>query len=224
MTERKRGFTLIEVLVVISILGVLMGLVTVLVQRSGSHRMKNDAKMIVETYLPNLIRQFEQDFSRLPPMTVAELNGKYKAWKDVALAENQTNTCNEVLLVALRHPDFKSHLGDGDLPGDEPFGNTDGDIFNVVPAGSSKPEAMEILDPWGTPIIYIHKTGYNKESVTIMNAMGDIVEVEAIKKADGTFYNATTFQVISLGPDGKLDDTPGMGDDIYSFKVETTEE
>ena len=82
MTERKRGFTLIEVLVVISILGVLMGLVTVLVQRSGSHRKKNDAKMIVQTYLPNLIRQFQNDFSRLPPMTVGELNGKYKAWKD----------------------------------------------------------------------------------------------------------------------------------------------
>ena len=104
------------------------------------------------------------------------------------------------------------------------FGNTDGDIFNVVPAGSSRPEAMEILDPWGSPIIYIHKTGYTKGGVQVMNAAGDIVEVEAIKKADGTYYNATTFQVISLGPDGKLDDTPGMGDDIYSFKVESSEE
>ena len=50
MNRSKRAFTLIEVLVVVSILGVLMGLVSVLVMRATSHTEKNDAKSLVEAY------------------------------------------------------------------------------------------------------------------------------------------------------------------------------
>ncbi|MHC4162821.1 MAG: prepilin-type N-terminal cleavage/methylation domain-containing protein, partial [Planctomycetota bacterium] len=38
MNRHVRGFTLIEILVVVSILGVLMALVSVLVIRAGAHK------------------------------------------------------------------------------------------------------------------------------------------------------------------------------------------
>jgi prepilin-type N-terminal cleavage/methylation domain-containing protein len=220
MTKRERAFTLIEVLVVVSILGVLMGLVSVLVMRAGSHRSKNDAIQIVKTYLPGKIESFKNEFKKWPPMSMQELN-KVKAWKDVATdGANTTNECIEVLVVALRHPDFSQRLEEGDIPGDSPFGNTDEDIFSSVPAGSPNEQAIEILDPWGNPIVYIHKDRYG-ETVQVTDKEGEVVDVEAIKRADGTYYNRSKFQVICLGPNGKFDE--GRGDDITNFDVEDEE-
>ena len=220
MKQSKRGFTLIEVLVVISILGVLMGLVSLLIGRSGKHKDEQAAKQVVKAYLPNLIKQWEAQFKRLPPQTIAELQ-KLRVWKQVTL-ENDTNTCSEVLLVALRHPEFTSRLGDGDLPTEEPFGNTDEDIFGMEPVGSPNANAREIIDPWGNPIVYIHKLHYSKP-VSIMTADGEEIEVMAVKRKNGQYYNPTGFQLISLGPDGKQNEEPGVGDDITNFTVEDEE-
>ena len=214
MRKSENAFTLIEVLVVVSILGVLMGLVSVLVMRSGSHQATNDAKQLVEAYLPNMVERYYAEFNKWPPMTIKELN-RTKAWRDIAVPDNSTNECIECLVVALRHPDFTARLEDGDIPGKDPFGNTDEDIFTQVPHGSSKADAMEIIDPWGNPVVYIHKNNY-AQPVEIINAAGDPVEVSAMKNADGVYYNQNKFQIICLGKDGQ----PGTGDDIYNFKVE----
>ena len=101
MSKRERAFTLIEVLVVVSILGVLMGLVSVLVMRSSAHQKRTDAEQLVTTYLPHLIEGYNRDFSRWPPGSLKELN-KIPRWKDIVLAENTTNECIECLVVALR--------------------------------------------------------------------------------------------------------------------------
>ena len=224
MSKRERAFTLIEVLVVVSILGVLMGLVSVLVMRAGSHQKKNEAKQIVTAYLPARIDAYKAEFKRWPPMTVAGLN-RVKAWKDVAGdGTNVTNECIEVLLVALRHPDFSQRLEESDIPGENPFGNTDEDIWQSgAPAGSPNEDMLEILDPWGNPIVYIHKDKYNT-SVQVQNAAGDVVEVSAVQREDGTFYNRAKYQIICLGPDGKQDENPGLGDDVMNFSVDVEEE
>lgn len=218
MNRSKRGFTLIEVLVVVSILGVLMGLVSILVMRSGAHQQKNDAQQLVGAYMPNLVERYYAEFNRLPPSTVKALNLARKPWKDLGLAENQTNDCIEVLVVALRHPDFTARLEEGDIPGSDPFGNTDDDIWTQVPDGSSNEKAMEVLDPWGNPIAYFPKSQYDKP-VQIMNAVGDVIEVHALKRPDGSWYNPTKFQIISVGKNGEQDD-PGPGDDFMNFKIE----
>lgn len=223
MNRTNRAFTLIEVLVVVSILGVLMGLVSVLVMKAGGHQNKNDAKQLVETYLPNMVESYKNDFHRWPPMSFAELNA-VKAWKELASdGGNDTNECIEALVVALRHPDFATRLEDGDLPGKNPFGNTDEDAFNTNPAGSSTNDALEIVDPWGTPVIYIHKKHYGK-SVTVIDVNGDPIEVEAVKRSDGTYYNQNKFQIISLGKNGKQDEAGAPDDDdIRNFTIQDTE-
>jgi prepilin-type N-terminal cleavage/methylation domain-containing protein len=192
MNRQQRGFTLIEVLVVVSILGVLMGLVSVLVLRAGGQRRKMETESLVKTYLPNLIE------------------------------ENDTNACNECLLVALRHPDFTAPLGDGgDLPvTDTPYGNTDEDSWNMVPDGSDAALAREILDAHGNPVVYIHKNAYGT-AVRIVNAQGVEVDVEAMKKHDGTYYNPTSYQIISVGENGEQErDDLDASDDARNFKLE----
>lgn len=222
MSKREKAFTLIEVLVVVSILGVLMGLVSMLVMRAGSHEATENAKQLVTAYVPNLIERYHAEFNKWPPMSIKELNG-IKAWKDIALAENNSNECIECLVVGLRHPDFSLRLEEGNLPGKEPFGNTDGDIFSQIPAGSNKVDAMEILDPWGNPIVYFHKKHYG-QTVQILNFEDELVEVEAVKRANGTYYNQSKFQIISLGKNGKQDEPGLRSDDIMNFKVEEDEE
>jgi prepilin-type N-terminal cleavage/methylation domain-containing protein len=225
MNRHVRGFTLIEVLVVVSILGVLMALVSVLVIRAGAHKERMQTEQLVTAYLPQAIMRYQQEFKRLPPMSIKELNliSRYKGLS----TDNSTNECNEALLVALRHGDFSTPLGDTDLPIEDPFGNTDGDMWNQTPNGfGGNPDALEILDSWGNPVIYIHKNQYN-EVVRIVKMDGEEVEIEAVKRDDGTYYNPTSFQLISLGENGVFDleeDDPDLRDDIMNFTIRKTEE
>jgi len=220
--KKENGFTLIEVLVVVSILGVLMGLVSVLVMRSSSHQNKMQTKQLVETYLPNSIERYRTEFRRLPPMSVKELNG-IKDFKALAISDgNATNESIEVLLVALRRPDFSAKLGDSDLPVSEPFANLDDDTWNGAPAGGSGSDvaANEIVDSWGNPIVYIHKNSYG-QTVTIINGKGESVDVVALQKADGPYYNATKYQIISVGENGVQELSEfDLSDDIVNFKRE----
>ncbi|MHC4973115.1 MAG: type II secretion system protein [Planctomycetota bacterium] len=226
MNRHVRGFTLIEVLVVVSILGVLMALVSVLVIRAGAHKERMQTEQLVTAYLPQAIMRYQQEFKRLPPMSIKELNqiGRYKG---LAITDNSTNECNEALLVALRHGDFSTPLGETDLPTEDPFGNTDEDMWNQAPNGfGGNPNALEILDAWGNPIIYIHKNQYN-EVVRIILKTGEEVEIEARKRDDDTYYNPTSFQLISLGENGVLDidvDDPDLVDDIMNFTIRSSEE
>ncbi len=223
MSERnvkQAGFTLIEVLVVVSILGVLMGLVSILVLRASDKQKKSQTELLVRSYLPNAIERYLLEFKRLPPMTLKELNDSSSRFKDLNLSDNSVNECIEVLAVALRHPDLSAPLAEDDLGIEKPFVNTDDDVWNQIPEGSGRVEAMEIADSWGNPIVYISKNAYGKP-VTIRNHKGEDVTVEARKRANGDYYNPTKYQIICLGDNGvqDIDDSTG-GDDIMNFKLE----
>ncbi|MGH7162471.1 MAG: type II secretion system protein [Planctomycetota bacterium] len=214
MANRQRGFTLIEILVVVSILAVLMGLVVVLVGKAP----EQERIMRTQTAVSKLklaIDSYQGEFQRLPPMTVKELAGSAAAYKGLTSDVDNVNECIETLVAALRHPDLSTPLGD-----DVEFGNTDEDSFNMVLPNTNSAEAMEIVDAWGNPIVYIHKNAYGTP-VRIRLATGDEVEIEAVKKPDGTYYNQSTYQLISLGKNGKQDlhETPDLSDDIVNFKL-----
>jgi prepilin-type N-terminal cleavage/methylation domain-containing protein len=207
--QRQRGFTLIEILVVVSILGVLAGLISILVVQAHKKRDEFTTSETVKSQLPTAINLFKGEFNKFPPMTMAEL-ATYPRWTGLTLSQNTTNECNECLLVALRHPDLATPLNE--LP--TPFGNTDEDIWNKVPDGSADENAKEILDAWGNPIVFIRSTFYDTP-VKIVLANKTEIEVMAVRRPSNVYYNQDSYQIISLGPNGIQDD-----DDIENFTRE----
>jgi hypothetical protein len=160
------------------------------------------------------IDNYNADFKRLPPETMAGFAGT--KWAGLAVSGNTTNECTECLLVALRHPDLRTPLDQ--LPGSDPYGNTDEDIWNKIPEGSPFVDAKEILDAYGNPLIYITKNRY-EEPIQIALRDGTPVQVHAVQRPSGGFYNPDGFQLISLGPDGKQDEGE-RNDDIENFTRE----
>ena len=175
-------------------------------------KARTDAtRKLVREVLPRLIIAYRQKMRRAPVMTLAELRQIYGVKSGLAIAANTTNEPCEALLVMLQHPTFPQRGELADLPIRKPFGNTDNDRFDKNPPGVPTSKAMEILDAWGHPVVYIHNRAYDKP-VRIVNAKGKVVEVRAQKRKDGTYHNAIRFQLISLGPNGIQD-----ADDIVNF-------
>jgi len=216
MRNRQSGFTLIEILVVVAIIGALMGLVVILIPKA----QRKNREMLTRNLVTNLqlrVETYYQEMKRYPPMTVKDLTAAAEAWKGFTV-DNGTNESIECLYVALHHPDLSpgARLGD-----DIETGNTDEDIWSQPVPGTGSPgspDAKEVLDSWGNPFIYISKSHYDKP-VEVVTKDGTIT-VSAAKKKDGTFYNPLTFQIISLGEDGKQDEDSEDGDDISNFNVE----
>jgi len=219
----KAGFTLIEVLVVISIIGVLAGLVGVLINKARSSQLETSTQQLVKTTLPMKIEMYRQEMGRYPASTISGLQkagGKNKLWKNVTTQDgNDINQSVEVLIVQLRHPDFSKRLQDDELGSIDPAtDNVDEDEFTEQPAGSEDSAAIELLDAWGNPLIYIYNGDYDKV-FQVTNARGETVEVSALKKPNGTFYNPNKFQIISLGENGKqeIEGDPDLWDDVHNF-------
>jgi len=220
--QPERGFTLIEILVVVAILGVLMGLVTLLIPKSHTEQAKFVTRTRI-TQLGSAVDRYQQDpaLRRLPPMTLDALSKRSKYYEGIAYAQaNDANESCEVLYIALLHPDLSARFDASRLPGESPVGNTDADVFNKAPPGANDVDAREILDGWGNPIVYIEKNAYEKP-VKIVLADGTPIEVVAVKKPDGTWYNPDGYQLISLGPNQAQDDPadPSKYDDLCNFTI-----
>lgn len=223
MNKNERGFTLIEVLVVVAILGVLMGLVSFLVVKGRAKGEDFQTEQLITMHLPTAIERYKREMGEYPPVTIKGLQ-RQKAWKEIT-CENEINLNAELLWVALRHPDLSAPLAADDLGVTDVLQNRDEDVWSDVPAGGDDEFAWELCDAYGNTIVYIDKNHYDRP-VTITNYMGESVEVTALKKPNGQWYNPDSFQIISIGPDGKQDepDQPvDLGDDIMNFKKQTGE-
>jgi len=230
MKRQAKAFTLIEILVVVAILGTLMGLISIFVVRAGKTKLESMTKMVVTSHLKLAVDRYKQEMKKYPPATVADLVKASKRWENLSNESgDELNMTSEVLYVALNHADLTAKLSPGDWGLNDPIANTDGDDWNQVPDGLSSPAAKEIKDAYGNTLVYIPANFYEKSPFRVTNESGEEIEVWAVRKTDGTFYNPTSYQIISVGANGKQDALDGVIedrvrlDDIMNFTLEDEE-
>jgi prepilin-type N-terminal cleavage/methylation domain-containing protein len=220
MRRKESGFTLIEILVVVTVIGVLMGLVALIIPMAFSSR---DATVTqtrigeVETALMAL--KSPQVLGYFPSAAMERLKGPNgeKIGQDVGPG-NETNRGIETLVLALYMPGVELPL---ELP-DDALGNTDEDKLLKNPSRLDTDERYEILDAWGNPLVYFSSAEYKKPDAfqKVKMASGEIVDAKPWKTKTGLFINARTFQLFSAGEDGVFN----TSDDIGNFTPPAEEE
>lgn len=218
MRKRENGFTLIEIMVVIAILGVLMASVTIGINMAMNSQAKTRTQNVVnqlglwldQVAKPeNLGRVPRTDSSRL--VGPGSLKTAKKYGEDVG-RPNTTNVGIETLYAAVAIPEFGS-ISQPEIE-ELHYGNTDDDDMDQTIGSLPDPAFLEFLDAWGNPLVYIASADYKdmKDIEDYVLVDGTIVQVEPLRhETTGKFRREDSFQLFSMGPDG----LPGTEDDIH---------
>ncbi|MHC4472581.1 MAG: prepilin-type N-terminal cleavage/methylation domain-containing protein [Planctomycetota bacterium] len=203
MTRRAAGFTLIEVLVVMTIVAALMGMVVLLVGHAGKTK-----EMTITTQRLNGIRAGVEHlrqphlYGLYPTAAMDRLKGlKGEDVGSLVGISNRTNVGIETLYVALFLSTHDYSIAD---LGDDWLANTDGDQMKGNPTRSESTELFEFVDAWGNPFAYFSQWDYqNPEGLTEYTMEGgEQVKVVPWKmEKTGQFQNPSSFQLFSAGPD-----------------------
>lgn len=202
---RRSGFTLIEMLAVMLILGILVG--ALLVTLSGSSdtakRRLTQAKL---AQISAVVDAYERRFGDFPPSSFSSEQGGMP---------NKVNVGVEALVVALWSDGYE---GGGDLSADELI-NTDGDKTLRELSDLPNRQLFELVDSWENPIIYFRSDDYGETHQYLLWSEEDEfeaeVEVSALQNERvGRFYGHARYQLMSAGPDGAF----GTEDDVTSFE------
>ncbi|MFQ5653355.1 MAG: type II secretion system protein [Planctomycetota bacterium] len=208
VVERDRGFTLVELLVVIAIIGVLAGILTPSLIIARKRSAMNNARQEIQR-LTAALESYQAEHGDYPPTDMEE---EYDA------AGNGINEGIESLVA---------HLAARGLGGpfyefkEDALENLDGDALLDATLlarldwffGDSA--LREIVDPWGTPYIYLHNRDYER-AFTVLDRGGKKATAQAGRSEKiATFHSPTTYQIWSAGPD--LENENGDGDDIGSW-------
>lgn len=202
--RRARGFTLIEILVVITIIALLMGF-------TGMFVMKfREAGRITEA-------QARISSLALMAESYADMNGAYPPSDLGALGAKGANGVNagiEACLAALRHRDYS-----GERPSEAWLGNTDSDTAEGLGSYDGSNALLEVVDPWDNPFSYLLADDYGKYGTYRLGddrAFED-VDVGALRnELTGAWHMFESFQIRSAGPDGLFD----TEDDLANFEIE----
>lgn len=211
--EARGGFTLIEILVVLSILSLLAGLTMVGVMKAREYG-EEKAEAATIAMLKARVESFANVMGDFPPSSFSRIK----------VAGNGVNEGNESLFAWLLTKKRGGGFADG-LEEDR-WVNVDGDqldskqvreVAKHINWTRGNNQLLEYTDLWGAPYIYIHNEDYGKKLKCQTTAEGGVFEVEARQSpTTGTYFAPTTFQLWSLGPDGVNQN--GEGDDIVSWK------
>ena len=199
MTPSRRGFTLIEILLVLAVLSLLL---VMLLPRFGEFlsRGKVQETRALAQELAGMIDSYNSESGDYPSCS-------YKGLP--AQPPNDTNTGTESLVAFLAAPTY-----DGPKPKESTLLNSDEDRFPRKVTEYAVDDAFEVRDAWGNPFAYFHAAEYErKQSYRCEGEAGPggDEEVEARRsKKTGNFLRPQDYQVISAGRDGEF----GTSDDL----------
>lgn len=200
----QAGFSLIEILVVITIIGMLAGLAMVAV---GKHRETGRVSDCRSRILAITLwcESYAEREGEVPPSRLAAAGVKDAA--------NEVNQGIEAMVAVLRRASY------GGLRPDERWlGNTDADSSASLQALDGSAALLEILDPWDNPFIYLAHSDYGQSSVVRLGDGSNSLDVEARAERNpltGAWHQFESFQLRSAGPDGLL----GSEDDLANFEL-----
>lgn len=203
----RKGFTLIEILVVLAIIATLAALILPNLLSVGRSSEITETQAVIDALCTNLAA-FESDFGDYPPSTLSHSMLKLKSG-------NKINEGVECLVIGLSTRNKKGPYMDWQ---ESQLVNLDEDATPKKPFNTylGNKKLWEVCDFWGNAFIYIHHRDYGKK-FKYVDQEGNTFTVQAQKSAKlGTYFNPTTFQLWSLGPD--MTNQNGGGDDVKNWK------
>lgn len=210
--KSRRGFTLVELLVVICIIGILVALTTVGIAKALDSSKTNSTQAMLDT-ISGALASYQTRWGDFPPTAPEELG---------LTTKNDTNNGVEALVAALS----SEKRGGALYRNEDQLTNTDNDVSpgamektKWIFGSKEKPDDQlhEWCDAFGNTIWYMHGKDFAKTRASLTKVvLGDHGETVTIgpeqNPATKTYFGAGRFQLRSCGRDGK----PGTSDDIRS--------
>jgi prepilin-type N-terminal cleavage/methylation domain-containing protein len=216
--KRDRGFTLVELMVVLSIIAVLLVLVSPTIWRMFGKGQIGREKSVIQT-MKIAVKALEADprFYDLPPSFLDAVDSPFDA--SAGLTPNRVNLGIESL-VAVFHG--KGSTFESPFTEEDRFQNLDDDASRVNVTEFGTRELFEYVDLWGNPYVYFRLRDFEGTRRTVMvNVLSPTGEIDRIEvwplrnERLGKFYGFNDgFQILSFGPDGEF----GTDDDLTSFR------
>jgi prepilin-type N-terminal cleavage/methylation domain-containing protein len=201
-----RGFTLLEILVVMAIIALLLSVMIVSFRSMFTAGSKVDTQGRIHQ-LRLLVDQYQRTTGSYPPSFLMAVGLR---------SENDVNEGIEALVASMMKKEYE-----GDRPDENTFLNTDGDFADRDFSAIGSRALFEIVDHDGDPIVYINSEDYARSFIyCIRNARTQEYEPHTIgahrSNRTGGYSNFESYQIWSAGPDGEF----GTDDDVASFDLE----
>ena len=226
MTHRVRrpletGFTLVEILVVLAILGTLIGLVATMIPKAMVAKAKTRSNTLVLNTgaALNLLKNDNDQFGRYPLSRLRDMKiGKVHVGKEVG-QQNDINVGIEAVYFLLNNPEIQVMQITSDA---EMIGNTDNDAYRAAKGNAQDLFAREYVDAWGNPLAYFHCNDYkDPKGLTDLKGPDGPISVKPKRMkatAGGAFKNPNSFQLFSVGPNGQQDPDDAEDSDDIEFE------